>query len=497
MSEIPITSIIAFLIGTIFIYIIGNGFLSSQQKKITILNLTQFENIAISLGLGYLFIIIYGYIVSIFVSITNVYVFGIQGLAIVWIPLCAGISLKLFFTKKQLEKGQSLPTFLVNRVKFAIKRICNFFQHRPKNDPIIRGSIKNVIAIVIFGILATWLLTETYMTFAVSDLYFESDPYTWAGLIINFRNLLSFTSPVVNYPEGFVTVGAFFLFFLPDGSFTSQYFFLKWFPFFNLGVILFLALVIGKRVFNRNKGILIGFLLILIWDRYFIYRTTLLVPTILGTLLLAVLLLMLAIPNFPVALIYLTVGGIFVLHPINGLIVVATYFSYVLLLGIWKFARLFFTRRSQCFKIVFNHIRQHFFSYIKNIAYFGIPFSVYAICASVCFHVIWYETYTYFLGIPISALASSPLVTQILNTLTNILQVGTPPITFSSWVYPYFFFACACVFVPPQLITARRDKNHYQFINFLKCSVLVSAVIFYFWLICPLVQDHIDRKSVV
>ena len=394
--------------------------------------------------------------------------------------------------KQPMDKGEIFAYYLYNKIVTNARGSISFLRMKEFLTRAIRILKRNIFFIILFFIVGFYFFYEVFQNFARNDLYFESDPYYWAGCILNVYKKVSFyyqlpILPPTAYPQAGTFIGAFFLLFLPETNFSTRYYFLKWFPFLNLILIVIIAFVIANRFFKNKKILLFTLLLILLWSPYFIFRITLLVPAIYVTILFEMVLLMELIPGFPKKFVYLTLGTSVVFHPFYGLFLVASYILFELTRNFGSRVKIIYRNRSKSFKLIFDHLRQNFFSYLVNLVFLLLPIGAYVVNVTFRYGTNWLSAgflYSVTFTISSNLMDFIQVFYKILLAIVAPFQTSGPAASYS-WVDPFFWTTIACLFVPP--LTFKSSKNKVHFVNLLKSSIIVGFIFFYLYSFIPII----------
>src|SRR5271157_5883778 len=139
----------AYLGATLTLAFIGYCFFS-ELPKVSEGKLSKLETITISLGIGILFIIVYGFILDLFVHFTGL-IPNTQFLLFVGIPVLISLCFKVIKVKIKLKGGMSVWKYFVGNYKKVQGEIRGDFSR--KYEELKLGKYRHQIALYgIFGI---------------------------------------------------------------------------------------------------------------------------------------------------------------------------------------------------------------------------------------------------------------------------------------------------------------------------------------------------------
>ncbi len=475
-------------VGILVLALVGNGFYSwITLRKPVQASLSALETFAISLGIGLTFIVLYGFCVDLVVSAAGL-IPNSQSFILVGIPTCMGVVLKLSSIKVRIGKAESLWAHLISQLKRGKERA-----HRASatsNFQLLKGKKRtHTVLLVSVSIITLFIFLEgIYRSMNLSPAQFSLDPYFWVRMITEYVATLTIEYPTLGaYTPGILPIEGFFLAFLPTAAFSTQYYFLKWVPFLNLCLCLFLLYVIHKRVSTNPAFFLVVFFLTL--NKYFYYRITILLPSPLTIIFLEVFLLQMLIPGIPRFLAYLTLATTLLIHPINGVIICGCFLAYKVVEGLTRIIRRTRTRHQSPRTMIPHTGWSKVKILLGNVVAFCLPISIYAICQIIRNSPDWWKYYLssmetnmglIYVGSPGLSSVSPVVILQAIFTegtpdySTFWARVGWIP----TWGCGFFWLTLGWLFLPQKLYIDASAGEKHKFVLFLRISILLAFFIF-------------------
>ncbi len=475
-----------YTLGLLILALIGNGILSylTAHKP---LKISLLESFALSLSLGFIFIILYTYCIDLLVKWVG-FITNSQFVILVLFPTCLGALLKLTSIKSRLGKGTPLKAVFANlseqwkqKSRPYLEQFKNLLRDR-------RKLLRTMLIIGVIGIVFGFMTERIYDVFELDpgQLYF--DPYFWIYNINYYVKTLTFDyTSLHGYAGGIVSIGAFFLSIFPNISFSYQFDFLKWFQFCNFFLFVFLLYSIHKRISKKPLLFLIAFLFT--FNNYFYFRFDALVPSPFTIIFLELFILQTIIPEVPRFLCYLTLGITLLIHPLNGAIICGFFIAYELIKwGVKGLHYLKANRRPLHGIILFIKSRLGK-NFIWNMIGFIIPIAVFSLNLTIRWSPFWFLYYFNIVetGVAIGSSISplTPLVSQnfpLLTVFENIFLNWSILLDRVGWIFSwgnrFFWLTLICIFIPQRLYVDSEKKDGV--VLFLRISLLLGIILFTF-----------------
>ena len=258
-----------------------------------------------SFGVGSVALMIYSYLIIDFYRFFHF--FSIY-LPIVFFNL-GGI---LFWLFQKFKTTEFKKIKIYERLKSKVKDIL-------KNEKILIFVIAIFLLFIVQGVIYSYLS------------YPAMDPYIWGGNIMYLQEYADFNYDfITTHTAGFVIFNAAFL--LIVDNFTIEYFFLKNITIFLFSVNILAILTIISKFFKKKIDLLTGCIILLSFN-YLMYRTTMLLPSILAVTLSLIFLLSLSEESNSQSLFIrgLLIGGMTLAHLLYGIFFLFVFLVYELI----------------------------------------------------------------------------------------------------------------------------------------------------------------------
>ncbi len=291
MLNYLVRTYLIFIFYTLLLTLFGYGFVYILQKiNKKKWNLSLLEKLFVSYGVGILIFIEISYIAS---------YFGKFNFFTILLPLLL-VDLFILYLIFPRRKIKDIKTYLQT---FKIKNHLN--------------QVQDIILILIVFLCQFLLL---WPIISSSSALLAYDPYLWVNdvlyLISNGRvNDIQRNYQGYTYPWGFIFICSGNVLISPD--FATIYYFMKLCPFPFLNWYLLLIYSLGKRFIKWPSLVFLSLLLVLI-NRYFLYRTIMFLSSSLAILLILIIFLII-ITNIPNWLIGFMLPGIILINPIYSI----------------------------------------------------------------------------------------------------------------------------------------------------------------------------------
>lgn len=459
-----------YFIAAFFVFaFIGNGFLSFFQKTNRKLILSVLENLILSFGIGLNFVIVFFYAMDIF-DITS-FVFVIP------IPIIIGFAVKILSVPTKLkwnfETWEELKTYFKNN----IQKVKMLFTKKGNVEPNLVKKDRKYNYLIWILIIASSIIILSKILLVLTSNFSQLglDPYYWVNVIVKFRD-----SPSIDYSAlkaesaGFVIFCGFLLYLFPSTGFYDQFAFLKMVPLSNLMLCIVILYPIQKHLF-KNKSIFYVIIILLLSQQYFLFRTMVLLPSILLTTQLEIFLLMLLINGFPRPIVYFSLSSMILIHPVNAGYILIMFFGYLLL------SKSLDGKKSN---LDTAKEKAGIYKDLKNIIAFLIPISIWVISMTIRYNFQWYSNFTYYLG---SGSILNSIFLILFTILDSLINFFYAIVSKSGWINTWGGILQLGIIFYIILIRGcfsklKRDSLNKEKINFIylaKFSVFVTLFIWF------------------
>ncbi|MBD3342892.1 MAG: hypothetical protein GF353_27585 [Candidatus Lokiarchaeota archaeon] len=336
---------------------------------------------------------------------------------------------------------------------------------------------KNITGLIIlFSIIFLNLLFQCIAIFDSSSLIY-SDPFKWyqTTFYLIDNGHIEYEHLDYNYPSGhtFFTAGVLLIY--PDYIFGYYYF--KYISLFLLPLYFILTYIIARRLFTKNYLVLLVLLLLLI-SRYFIARTMYYLSSSLASGLLIITLLVI-LKKFPDYYNGILLPGLYIVHNLT-----AFYFTFALV-GFYLFRFLIYIKDK---KYIIYLVKSIFIT-IGILSILLIPYllSIYIVYNDTFFDFILhffgrfeeYENSVLYINRELLKNHSKLYTVLPLDWFKNYVPadlLGIFDELFERSIYLFFIFSLLGLFM---YIKPRKNRDEFEWLIFLKCSLLIILIFFF------------------
>ncbi len=487
----------SFILAVLIFAFIGNGFLSFFLKSKKNLQLSVLENLILSFGLGINFVIIFFYAIDIF-GITNFFF-------VVPLPIIIGFIVKLLSIPTKFRWNHETWEEIKTYFKLKWHNVKTFFTQKGNRESDLTGKDRRT-SYVIWALIIGSSFLVLYKELVVLGENFSQlalDPNSWANNIANFISDPSVDYSVLSaYPAGFIIFSGFILYLFPSVGFYDQFFFLKMLPLANFALCLLILYPIQKRLFKNNK-IFYVIVILLVSQKFFVYRTIMLLPTILVTTQLEILLLMLVIEDFPRPMIYFSLSSMLFIHTANAAYVLILFFGYLLFNKLLPLLRRGKEKTEipagkKEGKLIDTNDKIGFHNVFKNLIAFLLPISIWVVNLTIRYSPAWYTSFLFYFGYGSTIFNSIfNIVLVVLATIIDFFyEIGLKAGWIALWGGIFWlgaiFYGVLIYGVFHKFKRESTNKPKNDFIKLAKFSVFAALFIWFLPLVAYLLEPMKD-----